>query len=76
MCIRDRFYLVHLPGKLLLDTFPQSHIVRTDNIAKEINAFFYREYPFIRLYFQEMCIRDRYCSREAERTRRMATEAA
>lgn len=48
----SRFYLVHLPGKLLLDTFPQSYIVGTDNIAKEINAFFYREYPFIRLYFQ------------------------
>ena len=45
MCIRDRFYLVHFPGKLLFDAFPQSYIVGTDNIAKEINAFFYREYP-------------------------------
>ena len=48
----SRFYLVHFPGKLLFDAFPQSYIVGTDNIAKEINAFFHREHPFIRLYFQ------------------------
>lgn len=48
----SRFYLVHLPSKLLFDAFPQSYIIGTDNIAEKINAFLYRKHPFIRLDFQ------------------------